>query len=127
MKTRACTTLAAILLLVTIAGCTMGNAKLAEMSASQIRDTFKIGVTTTADVRAVLGAPTEMGVQTVKGSEASSASDAKLVWYYRYQKMSARFFTPFVPVRPQDNLHGRLILGFDASNVLEHIDYYGDQ
>ena len=127
MKTATYTALAVTIALAVVAGCTTGNARLAAMSAPQVRDTFKIGVTTTDDVRAALGEPTEFGVETVQGTGTNAASEAKLIWYYRYQKVSARFFTPFVPSRPKDNLSGRLMLGFNASNVLEHVDYYGDQ
>lgn len=127
MKTMTYSIIALTLLLVVIAGCTTGNPQLVGMTAPEIRDEFKLGITTMDDVRAKLGEPMEKGVQTVPASGTNSSSEAKLVWYYRYQKVSGRFFTPFIPIRPQDNLRGRLMLGFNSSNILEHVDYYGNQ
>lgn len=119
--------LAIACLTVAVTGCTTGNARLAAMSAPEVRDTFKIGVTTTDDVRTALGEPMEFGVETVKDKGTNAVAEAKLIWYYSYQKVSARFFTPFIPPRPKDILRGRLMLGFNSSNVLEHVDYYGNQ
>ncbi len=127
MKIALLTVLVIASLLVFVAGCTTGNARLAAMSAPEVRDTFKIGVTTADEVRAALGEPMEFGVQTVKDNGTNAVAEAKVIWYYRYQKVSARFFIPFIPSRPKDNLRGRLMLGFNSSNVLEHVDYYGDQ
>ncbi len=64
----------------------------------------------------MLGEPQSKGVR-----------DSQLLWYYRYQKLSGRFFVPLVPPPKDANLQGFLEVSFDDKNVVSHIDYYGDR
>ncbi len=64
----------------------------------------------------MLGEPRSQGVQ-----------DSQLLWFYQYQKMSWRFFVPFVPPPNDANLMGFLKVSFDDKKVVSRVDYRGSR
>src|SRR6266567_3129622 len=118
MKTTFTTLALASIAMVNLTGCVLGSRQMSEMTAQQIKSKIEVGTTTLDGVRDVFGDPQEKGVQLSPSS--------RTFWYYRYQKLSATFFIPFINIFAKDsNLRGYLRVGFDEHNVAAEVDYRG--